>query len=425
MLGFDREHVWHPYTSMTEPLPVYPVVSARGCRIRLADGRELVDGMASWWCAIHGYDVPELNEAATAQLGRMAHVMFGGLTHEPAVELARRLVTLTPEPLQKVFFCDSGSVAVEVAIKMALQYWWGAGRPRKARLLALRGGYHGDTFGAMAACDPVNGMHERFAPVLARHLFADRPRSRFGALLVPGDLDSFAEIIRAHRNELAAVILEPIVQGAGGMWFYSAEYLRGVAELCRQHGVLLIADEIATGFGRTGRFFACEHAGVIPDILCLGKALTGGYLGMAATLATERVAHGVCADGAVLMHGPTFMGNPLAAAIAVRSIDMLLGSPWRERVAAIEAQLRAELARCGGHPAVADVRVLGAIGVVETKHPVPVADLQKRYVDAGAWIRPFGNLIYLMPPYTISADELRLLTRAIASSLDVLEKESP
>jgi len=381
--------------------------------------------MASWWCAIHGYDVPELNEAATAQLGRMAHVMFGGLTHEPAVELARRLVALTPEPLRKVFFCDSGSVAVEVAIKMALQYWWGAGRPRKTRLLALRGGYHGDTFGAMAACDPVNGMHERFAPVLAKHLFADRPLSRFGAPLAPGDLDSCAEIIRAHRNEIAAVILEPIVQGAGGMWFYSAEYLRGVAELCRQHGVLLIVDEIATGFGRTGRLFACEHAGVIPDILCLGKALTGGYLGMAATLATERVAQGVCADGGVLMHGPTFMGNPLAAAIAVRSIDLLLDSPWRERVAAIEAELRAELARCSGHPAVADVRVLGAIGVVETKRPVSVAELQKRYVDAGVWIRPFANLIYLMPPYTISADELRLLTRAIASNLDVLESASP
>jgi adenosylmethionine-8-amino-7-oxononanoate aminotransferase len=420
MLGFDRAHIWHPYTSMTEPLPVYPVVSASGCRIRLADGRELVDGMSSWWCAIHGYNHPELNAAITAQLGHMAHVMFGGLTHEPAVHLAERLVGITPEPLQHVFFCDSGSVAVEVAIKMALQYASATGRPRKARLLTVRGGYHGDTIGAMSVCDPVSGMHQRFTSMLPQQLFAERPRSRFGVPLEPGDLDSFTALIEAHHGEIAAVILEPIVQGAGGMWFYSAEYLRAVADMCHRHDVLLIADEIATGFGRTGRLFACEHAGISPDILCLGKALTGGYLSMAATLATGRVARGISADGGVLMHGPTFMANPLAASVASRSIDLLLASPWQQRVGAIESTLRAGLQPFVRHRAVADVRVLGAIGVVEMRRSVPVAELQQVFVEAGAWIRPFGNLVYLMPPYVISPAELGVLVAAIGRGLETL-----
>jgi adenosylmethionine-8-amino-7-oxononanoate aminotransferase len=419
-LDFDRRHLWHPYTSVTDPLPVYPVVSAAGCRLRLADGRELVDGMSSWWCAIHGYNHPALNAAAIDQLGRMAHVMFGGITHEPAVGLAQRLLRIVPPSLEHVFFCDSGSVAVEVAIKMALQFQAARGAGRRTRLLTLRGGYHGDTFGAMAVCDPVNGMHERFTPVLARHLFAARPRSRFGEALLSGDLDEFEALMGRHHEEIAAVILEPIVQGAGGMWFYSAACLAHIAALCRQHDVLFIADEIATGFGRTGRLFACEHAGVQPDILCLGKALTGGYLGMAATLASAAVATGISADGGVLMHGPTFMANPLAAAIASRSIDLLLAGPWQERVAGIERALAAGLRPLADHPAVADVRVLGAIGVVETREPVPVARLQSVFVEAGAWIRPFGRLIYLMPPYVIAAEELALLVRAIGRGLEVL-----
>jgi adenosylmethionine-8-amino-7-oxononanoate aminotransferase len=406
---------------MSDPIPVFEVESARGVRIRLRDGRELIDGMASWWCAIHGYNHPELNRAAKEQLGRMAHVMFGGLTHAPAVELARMLVDMTPPSLQHVFFADSGSVAVEVAIKMAIQFHaaraGSSGRTPPARLITIRGGYHGDTFGAMSVCDPVNGMHEKFAQVLPEHLFLDRPATRFGECHEAREIEAAETLMRRHRDEIAALILEPIVQGAGGMWFYSADYLREIAALCARYDILFIADEIATGFGRTGRMFACEHAGIVPDILCLGKALTGGYMTLAATLTNERVARGVSADGGVFAHGPTFMANPLATAVAAESIRLLQASPWQDRVASIERQLDEELGRYSDHPAVSDVRILGAIGVVECNDVINVAEVQQKFVEAGVWLRPFGNLVYLMPPYIIEPQDLRRLTDAVALAL--------
>jgi adenosylmethionine-8-amino-7-oxononanoate aminotransferase len=417
-LDADRAHVWHPYASAVDPLPVYPVVGARGTRLELADGRELVDGMSSWWAAIHGYGHPVLDRAMHEQVDRFAHVMFGGLTHAPAVELADLLVGITPEPLTRVFFSDSGSVAVEVALKMALQYWQGRGEPARQRVVTVRGGYHGDTAGAMSVCDPVTGMHGLFREYLPRQLFADRPRPRYDEEVRDTDLDPVATLLRDHPGEVAAVIIEPIVQGAGGMRFYAPEYLRRLRALCDEYGTLLIADEIATGFGRTGRLWGSDHAGVVPDIFCVGKALTGGYLSMAATLCTDEVAEGICAaPGGVFMHGPTFMGNPLAAAVARASVELLLSSDWAARVAAVSAGLTAGLAPARDLPQVADVRVLGAIGVIELHEPADLRRIQAAIVDRGAWVRPFGRLVYAMPPYVSTAADLEVVTAAMVGAI--------
>lgn len=422
LLKFDREHIWHPYTSMTDPLPVYPVASAKGVRITLDDGRELIDGMSSWWAAIHGYNHPALNDALHKQIDRMSHVMFGGMTHKPAIELASLLIDLTPEPLQSVFFSDSGSVSVEVAIKMAIQYWSARGNGEKRKLLTIRSGYHGDTFGAMSVCDPVNGMHRIFKGVLAEHYFADAPMCRYHDEWDDRDIESFEGILKRHHKEIAAIIMEPIVQGAGGMRIYSPEYLKSVRGLADEFHVLLILDEIATGFGRTGSMFACEKAGISPDIMCLGKALTGGYMSLAATLTIGDISSGISSgDTGVFMHGPTFMANPLACSVAIANIKLLLSSPWHERIRRIEHRLINDLSPCKMIPHVNDVRVLGAIGVVELNYPVEMACMQERFVKRGVWIRPFGNLVYTMPPYIINDKDLGQVTNAMVK---VIEEES-
>lgn len=410
----DQQFVWHPYSSLTKPIPAYEVVSAKGVRLELANGRQLIDGMSSWWCAIHGYNHPALNAAAKDQIDRMSHVMFGGITHSPAVTLCEKIVDITPEGLDKVFLSDSGSVSVEVAIKMAFQYWISKGQPEKNKLLSLKGGYHGDTFAAMSVCDPTNGMHHIFDQVLPQHYFAPKPQIGFDQPWDISDIAEFKSIIENQHQNIAAVILEPVVQGAGGMNFYSPEYLRQVRLLCDKHDVLLIADEIATGFGRTGKLFACEWAQITPDIMCLGKSLTGGYMTLAATICTEKVSHGICdGEASCFMHGPTFMGNPLACAVANASIEQLLNEDWQSNIARIETVLKQQIEPFIHLDTVADTRVLGAIAVVEMKQPVQLAEIQRQFVARGIWVRPFGRLVYVMPPFIMSNQDLESLMQGI------------
>ncbi|NOX08719.1 MAG: adenosylmethionine--8-amino-7-oxononanoate transaminase [Gammaproteobacteria bacterium] len=421
-MSFDHHHIWHPYTSMTNPGPVWPVRSASGVRLCLEDGRELIDGMSSWWAVIHGYNHPRLNQALQQQMEQMSHVMFGGLIHQPAVDLARLLIDITPDSLQHIFFADSGSVAVEVAIKMATQFWFAQGYPQKSRLLTIRQGYHGDTFGAMAVCDPESGMHHQFTHLLAKHFFVAAPVCRDDDSWQDSELDEIKTRLQQSHNEISAIILEPLVQGAGGMRFYCPQYLTAIRALCDQYDILLIVDEIATGFGRTGTLFACEQAAIEPDIMCLGKALTGGYLTLAATLTSTRVAEGISADGqGVLMHGPTFMANPLACAVAIASVELLLEGDWQQQVANIEQQLTVGLMCNLDFDHVRDVRVKGAIGVIEFKQKIDMAWMQPFLVEQGVWIRPFNNLLYIMPPYIIDNNDLGILIRAMNQGVRALD----
>lgn len=418
-IEYDKRHLWHPYTSATQPLPCYEVTGANGVELTLADSSVLIDGMSSWWAAIHGYNHPHLNQAAKKQIDAFSHVMFGGITHEPAIRLTKQLLAMVPDGLNRVFLADSGSVSVEVSIKMALQYFACQGQPNKHKIITPRNGYHGDTFAAMSVCDPINGMHSLFKNVLAEQIFAPAPQTRFDQTWNEDDIAPLADLIATHHNELAALILEPIVQGAGGMRMYHPMYLKRARQLCDEYNILLIVDEIATGFGRTGKLFACEHAGISPDIICLGKALTGGYMTMAATICTEDVAIGICQSApGVFMHGPTYMANPLACAVASASLDIIATGKWEQQVNAIEQWITTYLTPCADLDAVADIRILGAIGVVETKVPVDVAAIQAKFVNSGVWIRPFGKLVYIMPPFISTQAHIKQLCEAIFSALD-------
>jgi len=419
MLNFDKNHVWHPYTSMSNPLPSFLVDSAEGVYIKLASGEKLVDGMSSWWSVLHGYNHPKLNDALIEQSKKMAHVMFGGLTHEPAINLCKNLIAISPKPLQKVFLSDSGSVSVEVAIKMSLQYWHSKGKSEKHKLLTVKNGYHGDTFAAMSVCDPVNGMHQIFEPVLMQNVFAPAPQGDFFETWNDKELVELEKLFVEHQHEVAAFIIEPIVQGAGGMRFYHPQYLQACREYCDKYNILFIADEIATGLGRTGKMFGCNWAEINPDIMCLGKTLTGGYMTLAATLCTDDVANTISdGEAGCFMHGPTFMANPLACAVANASLQILDTGEWQQQISFIESFLQAHLLPLNNHDRVNNARVLGGIGVVETIDTVDMEYIQKRFVELGVWIRPFGKLIYIMPPFISNSEELNLLVTAISTVLN-------